>query len=138
MIESITNLYEKLKKAMSDLVSCYTTFSVFAWNPILWAKCKENFPWRKRKIWRISYQITCLFFQLPLKLNRYSNRFQLFFIKRTIIFFNYYPGLTIFTPPLLSLILQPLISPLHCDNGCCHVFKRWFNQSFEFLDSSTL
>lgn len=35
MIENTCNYYEKLEKEMCDMASCYITFTIFPWNPIL-------------------------------------------------------------------------------------------------------
>ncbi|KAF8380499.1 hypothetical protein HHK36_027986 [Tetracentron sinense] len=37
----------------------------------------------------------------------------------------------------LFFLFQPSITSLNCDKWNCNFVERWFNQSFQFLDSPT-
>ena len=79
MSENNTDFYEKSKKEMSDLMNCYIIFWVFHGIKFSVAVDKKYFPWKLRKIWRTSHQITHLVFQLLTKITSDLNNFPTFY-----------------------------------------------------------
>ena len=70
---------------MSDLVRCLITFSVFPWNPILWAMDNKFCREKRGKLYNFSPNIQ-LFLRLLIKLNLFSNYFPLILSNRPYLF----------------------------------------------------